>query len=85
MNIIDKINSLPEVKRMVLVPADEREEELMLIAFAKATIQGDAIDKKDLLILLKKYSKEDQQCSLSCDGCKFEDACEQLEDLLDVL
>lgn len=83
-SILMQLDRLEEPKRMALVPVDERDEELALIAYAKAMNGGDAINKLALLELLERYSKTDEQCSGSCVDCVYQQACEKLQVYLEV-
>lgn len=45
------------------------------------------VDKYQVLIMLEALAKQDDQCSMDCDGCRYEEVCNRLsqENILEKL
>lgn len=84
MKIQEQVANLQPPQVCVIVPADQREDELALIDFAKAVNEGDKLTRLTVMELLESFSKIEQTCPDDCITCKYHEACEKLMEMMEV-
>lgn len=84
MNIQEQVANLQPPQVCVLVPIDQREDELALIDYARAMNEGDRLTRIAVMELLESFSKIEQICPEDCMNCKYHEACENLMEMMEV-
>lgn len=77
MSIQEQLEQLGAPKRMTLVPKEQRDQELLLIAYASLLKDG-KVDMLKLMELLHRCSMREDECSGFCPSCDYQKACPKL-------
>lgn len=79
-----ELAALKPPKVCVTVPADQRDDELALIDYARAMNAGDKLTRYAVVELLDSFSKIEQECPEDCVTCHYHEACERLMEIMEV-